>query len=178
MPGFNIGGGKGPEANSERFRVHRWSVDKLGPAKGGVDIKHLVYAESLQLPSLSIESAEIKGYALSYKFAKSPKYEDVTVTFYADKELYEAVSKWHEKSFNIKDGLGYAADYKGPCEFTLQGKTSLKFTLKQSWLKSVKPTRLTYSSSDLFILSVIIAYDWYELESSPAGFVETAAPPQ
>lgn len=164
MPGFNISGGNGPSNTIEMLYSHRWLIKKLGPV--GRDT--LLIARDLVLPDLKIDRQEINGGTIVYKFAKSVKWDDVQVTFYDDSKLLSEIDKWVDLVYTNDAGIKSHAPsggYKQECQFELlDGEGTVKNTIKlmNAWPVTVSQGKLTYTNSDIKIITLTLAYDWAE----------------
>ena len=174
MPGFIIGGQPGGEgarepANTvETLRAHRWKIVNLNDEISGDVFGPDIIAESLQLPNVDIEVQEVKGALITYKFAKSVRWDDVTVTFYdTAKLLPRLIEEWRDKVYTNEKGIRPHKGYKVDAAFELldgAGNSQLKVTLKNSWIRRIMHGPLSYASSDIKIVTLIISYDFAEFE--------------
>lgn len=170
MPGFNIvttGGDAAKEQPSATFelnRAHRWKIQQLVVgAKSLITEANLVYVKSITLPAFNVEEEIIKGGSISYKFAKGINWEDVTVVFYDVEGILEQIEKIRQLVWTPDSGLMAANDYKGITEFWLtngDGDPTRKFFLENSWVKNISHSDLTYTSSDIKEVTLVISYDW------------------
>lgn len=166
MPGFLIGGGNEGVPNTiEPLFSHRWTIKSLGPVSGLT----LFLARDLTLPSLRIASQEINGGLITYKFAKGVKWDDVTVVFYDDGSVYGQLQEWLNKVYTNDKGIQSHSQYKQTSEFALlggQGNPRNNVTLFNSWPTVVEQGRLTYTNSELKVITVILSYDWAEVKKT------------
>jgi len=195
MPGFNIGGnGSGPSNLIRLHREHRWEIMDLGIPAGVSGVaqpggrsgtiarspsQHTrnatkFYAKTLQLPSLSFENEEVKGAGHKYKFAREADWDDVTVTFYDTFGLYQQFKTWQDLIWTPENGIGLADIYKGHPSFALideQGKRIQRYNLKGAYPRKISHGDLSYTSSEVKLLSVTFSYDWAEivLEDNDTG---------
>lgn len=165
MPGFMIGGAGGDlDHMTETLRSHRWLITKLGP----VNPRRLVIARDLNLPDLAIEQQEVLGGLIWYKFAKAVKWQDAQVAFYDDGGIGQGIEQWKDKIYTNDEGIKThtpGSGYKMDCEFELldgHGEVDTKIILKNAWPKVVSEGRLTYTSSEIKLLTVTLAFDWAE----------------
>lgn len=158
MP-FAIGGTMGLSNTEETLRKNRWRIEKLGPVTPEI----LVFAESIDLPKVSIEEQQIKSAFLTYKFAKNVNWEDININFYDVSDLYSELEKWKSKIYTNDAGVRSPNDYKDDTILVLlDGKAGdvIKYTLKGSWIKSLGHTNLTYSSSEIKLINLTLSYDF------------------
>lgn len=166
MPGFIVGGGGGPGPPNgiETLRNHRWAIDNFGPLSGN----DAIVARDLQLPDLKIERQEILGGLLWYKYAKAVKWDDAVVVFYDDGKISAAVQKWISQVYSNATGIGShnpSSGYKSRCKFNLlagDGSTKSSITLFNAWPVSKSEGKLSYTDSQLKLLTVTLAFDWAE----------------
>ncbi len=147
-------------------RLHRWRIDTL-IGEGVSDFR--MYAKSIGLPSISFDVENGPGASMDYKFASKATFEDVNVIFYDVDGLYKKLEEMKSKVWTPSRGVGLANDYKGVSTFILQTSEdeSLKFSLINSWIKSLSHDVLTYDSSEFKMVTVGLSYDWYEFETIP-----------
>lgn len=171
MPGFNIGGsGEGPPNTVETLRQHRWRILTLGPV-GARESSRLVIAQSLQLPNVNIEEQVIQGALIAYKFAKTVKWDDATVTFYDTFGLLRELETWRDEVYTDAAGIQSHSDYKQDSEFELlraDGEVDVRIRLKNSWPKNIAHGPLSYGSSDIKIITLTLSYDYAE-RTFPSG---------
>lgn len=168
MSGFMIGGSGGDVPNTiETLRVHRWLITKFGP----VSPRRLLIARDLNLPDLNIEQQEVLGGLIWYKFAKAVRWQDAQVAFYDDGGIGFAIDNWKDKVYTNEDGIKThtpGSGYKMDCEFQLldgQDAVDNKLILHGAWPKAISEGRLTYTSSDIKLITVTLAFDWAERSS-------------
>ena len=181
MPGFKILGSEtnaGPTNMQEFNRAHRWRILDIGfpvPAGGGAGsgpaadklLGAGLFAKSLQLPSLSFEEEKVAGGATTYyKIAKRALWENVTVTFYDTVSLYDIFKKWQDKIWTPEDGIKKASDYKGVATFLLtnnEGDRAQTFKLRNAYPSKIAHGELSYTNSDIKLLTVTYSYDFAEI---------------
>jgi hypothetical protein len=192
MPGFAIGGGSGLSNTARFHREHRWEIITLGipsgasgvgrpnlrtitrsSAGGGGDPTKL-YAKSIQLPALSFENEEVQGASHTYKFAKKAAWDDLTITFYDTFGLYKSLKTWQDMIWTPEDGIGVADKYKGNPIFGLtdeQGSLVQRYQLVGAYPRKISHGDLSYTNSDIKLLSVVFTYDWAQitLEDNAGG---------
>lgn len=166
MPGFSIGnnGGGGPSNTVETLRENRWIIRQLGPVKP----EEVIYAKELTLPEIRIDRYEVLGGLLYYKFAKSVKWEDAIVTFYDTGKILNELTRWRDLVYTNEEGIkshSPAGGYKKTCEFLLLGGADINepinvITLENAWPATISHGRLSYTSSEIKIVTVNIAYDY------------------
>lgn len=172
MPGFNIGSsGQGseeqPGSTFELHRVHRWKIHQLiaGGSQSLLTSDDLLYAKSITLPAFNVEEESVRGGSIAYKFAKGINWDDVTVVFYDVFDLLPNIEKMRQTVWTPEEGLKVANNYKGDSEFWLlngYGDAVRKFILRNSWVKAISHSELTYTNSDIKEVTLTISYDWAE----------------
>ncbi len=165
MPGFNINGNDENSVSSlkEPKFNHRWTIDQLV----GISIERgspLLFAQKLKLPEYTVDEEKIKGASLEYKFAKGVKWSDVTITFYDTLGLSPKIQEFSGNVFNQNSQALHTAErYKADSVFTLLDGSGLvieTYTLKNSWIKKVSHSELSYESSDIKTVTISLSYDW------------------
>jgi hypothetical protein len=172
MPGFNIGGGDGPDHKSEFHRAHRWRIVNIGfpgtPPITASQRRLTLFAQSIQLPSLSFEEEKVAGGASNYyKIAKRASWENVTVKFYDVYGLYKIYKDWQDKIWTPQDGIKFASDYKGTAEFILtdaDGEKIQSYKLVNCYPTNISHGDLSYTSPDIKLLTVTYSFDYAEID--------------
>jgi hypothetical protein len=164
MPGFNIdGGGNGPPGTIDVLMQYRWEIQQLGPI---ADRTVRLLAREMVLPESKIDVQEILGGLIYYKFAKSVKWENISVTFYDTMDTLKELIAWRDKIYTNQGGIKVHSNYKQDSIFLLQdglGNTLKTITAKGSWPVSIAQGPLSYASSDAKIITVTLAYDYAEV---------------
>jgi hypothetical protein len=167
MPGFNIGGGAGgqnePNSRVEILRAHRWQIISLGKPNIRINPTTLLYAKSLSLPGFNVEEEIVSGAALKYKFAKMVNWEDVSIEFYDVVGVFDDLRQWQDAVFTPQTGIQPANSYKMLASFALTdgaGTHETEFTLHGAWPKQLTHSPLSYESSELKLVSLVLSYDF------------------
>lgn len=167
MPGFNIGGGAGgvsePNSQVEILRSHRWQIVTLGTPDIRVNRATLLYAKSLSLPGFTVEEEVVNGASLKYKFAKMVNWEDVSIEFYDVVGVFDDLKQWQDKVWTPATGIQPANSYKFRASFALTdgaGNNETEFTLHGAWPKQLSHSPLSYESSELKLVSLVLSYDF------------------
>jgi hypothetical protein len=172
MPGFNIGGGAGgnnePNSQVEILRSHRWQIVTLGSPDIRINRATLLYAKSLSLPGFSVEEEVVNGASLKYKFAKMVNWEDVSIEFYDVVGVFDDLKQWQDKVWTPATGIQPANSYKFRASFALTDGTGFNdgagveeaFTLHGAWPKQLSHSPLSYESSELKLVSLVLSYDF------------------
>lgn len=180
MPGFNIGGGQSSDPSStlksDAHRAHRWQIESLGELQDSSRV--FLYAKTLQLPNFSVEEETYVGASVKYKFAKVVNWEDVTVSFYDVFGLYEQLISWQNMVFTPSEGIKSANEYKKESRFQMtDGRGSPagpKYILKNSWPKTISHSPLSYESSEIKLLTIVLSYDFADIQLNGAGGASVA----
>lgn len=173
MPGFNIGGGSAedPSSTKETHRSHRWRIETLGELQDSS--RNFLYAKTLQLPNFTVDEEIYIGASVKYKFAKSVNWEDVTISFYDVFGLYEQVIGWQNLVYTPSEGVKSAESYKKETRLVMIGgngqQTGPRYVLKNSWPKSVSHSPLSYESSEIKLLTVVLSYDYVDIQLGGGG---------
>lgn len=166
MPGFNvrritIGDVK------DVHRSHRWAIYSIA----GKVRDQWFYAKELTPPSISFEEEVVKGASVEYKFPKSVKYDDVPMTFYDVHGFYKELDEMHKGVWTPKKGIRPAAEFMGDTIFgTTDGSGVIidQWTLKNSYIKELSHSPLSYGNTDLKTVSLVVSYTWAEYENVKA----------
>lgn len=165
MPGFNITGAgnelePSPMPGNDIHRAHRWRISQLGDVSSRT-VK--LYAKSLTLPGFTVDEEVVDGASLKYKFAKMVNWEDVSIEFYDVFSVFESLRAWQDQVFTPATGIRPAGDYKKLSSFVLTdgaGEDIRPFTLHGSWPKQLSHSPLSYESSELKLVSLVLSYDF------------------
>lgn len=165
MPGFNIAGGGGggddPSNTVETNRAHRWRIISLG--EGTISSDAFIFAKTLTLPGFTVEEEVVPGAAIRYKFAKMVNWEDVTVAFYDTGDLFTQLTSWQSLVYTPDGGIQPAASYKFQSTFSQTDNTGEpinQFVLHGSWPKSITHSPLSYETSDIKLVNLVLSYDF------------------
>lgn len=164
MPGFNIrGGGDGgePPNTEETNRAHRWMIISLG--ENTVSNENTLFAKTLVLPGFTVEEEVITSAAIKYKFAKTVNWEDVSIAFYDTLNLFPQLIEWQNLVYTENAGIQPANSYKLRSIFSQTDNTGEpinQFTLHNSWPKSLTHSPLSYESSDIKLVDLVLSYDF------------------
>lgn len=164
MPGFNINSSDpaepSPMPGNDIHRAHRWRIVSLGDVNSRTAF---LYAKSLVLPGFTVEEEIVNGAAIKYKFAKMVNWEDVSIEFYDVFGVFESLQKWQDQVYTPDGGIQPAGSYKKTSSFVLtdgSGKDIRPFTLHGSWPKQLSHSPLSYESSELKLVSLVLSYDF------------------
>lgn len=170
MPGFSVmgvgglaGDMQGPTSFQEYLHNYTWEIFQLF----GESNKLLINAKDVTPPAFTVGIENNQGASLEYKFAKSISYDDVKVTFYDVVGFIKVIKQWREMVWTPASGLKLADDYKKESRInvyppTFEPQDGYSWILKGSWPSVIRHGDLTYTSSDVKIVEVTVAYDWAE----------------
>lgn len=162
MPGFKIAESQQGQLQLPNRVVYLYTWE--APTIVGADLG-IVYLKDISLPSISFET---EAYA-SYEFAKGVKWEDVKITFYDTTGAASRLLDISQKVWSATNGIKLANDYMADSKINVffhDGTKAYTWTLKNSWIKSVSFSRLTYESSGANNVNVTLAYSWAEFEGT------------
>jgi len=167
----------------EPKRAFRWEITAFSP--GSADIGTLsFYAKKVTKPQFTVEEAEHKHLNKSYYFPGHVKWDPVTITFVDDAggslmtglttafaaSNYDLISKNtgainKERNLNTIPKASLLSNTADNGKLVVQqldadGTPVETFTLHNSWIKSIKPSELSYDTEDLSTYDVEIRFDW------------------
>ena len=189
MPGFRLATNAGDQ-NSIAFvkdvkRAHRWRISKFGTDIVGQPIltpDELLFAKSVEMPTIGFSEKEVLGGSIPYKFATQPNFSDLVVAFYDLEGLEPKIREWQSLVWGVDRGIGKANDYKSEVQLYLtngQGNpVDSSWLFKNAWPKNINHGELVYDSSEFKLITVTVSYDWIEYPDvgaasggiTPAGF--------
>lgn len=171
MPGFQIGSqSRGASLKNISFLptyTYTWTVESLGGSFLEMDTN--IHLKDCTLPSYDVELEEAAGGSMKYKYAKNITWNDAKVAFYDVVGLGRIIAKWHDDVWTTDGGLGTANNYKKLSKMNVEtpnGTVARTWTLYGSWVKSVVWSDLTYTASDINVLTVTVSYDWAEWQDT------------
>lgn len=179
------------ETGLEPKRAFRWKVTLFG------DDKISFLAKKVTKPQFTIEEAEHKFLNKSYYFPGHVKWDPVTVTLVDGKEgllmskVIAAINAGNYETINTgtipeaaqglpldtmktisKSKLSNATGNKGLIlieQLDVDGVVVEQWTLHNTWLKSVKPSELSYDTEDLSTYDLELRFDWAKVGGSLAS---------
>lgn len=180
MPGFTINGfGAGAPANDIRPHYkYTWDIPSL--FESGVTTRvtagrrPLIYAIDAGTPSWDFDKDEVQGSSLKYKYAKAVIWNDIKITWYDTTGLAEIIRDWRRMVWTPETGLKLPNEYKKESilrSLTFDWEDPVIWTLKNSWPQAVKTGDLSYTTSEVKIVDVTVAYDW--AVETPPGVART-----
>jgi hypothetical protein len=132
----------------------------------------VVLAKDVSLPTYSATKEEVEGSSLQYKYASGVRWEDVRITFYhvraGGTDTLTRLHGWRSSVWTPTLGLQSPDKYKNNSVITVYDsgwEEVYRWMLIGSWPQSIKEGDLTYTSSDVKVVEVVLSYDWAELIS-------------
>jgi len=169
MPGFNagaIGDPSGLPLEQKPFYTYTWELASLGGFSPNKFLP-LISLRECTLPAFAFGKEEVQGASLNYKYASDVTWDDVRLTFYDMPRkgvlLQPILEGWSAEVWNCAAGIGYASDYKNDTKITVfnADKTAeYDWTMYGSWPSTIRDGELSYTTSDIKIVEVIVTYDW------------------
>ena len=156
---------KGVALPKDVVYTYTWDIENL--VGENVEGGPLIYLQKVSLPAVSFDVEEVKtGHAI-YQFPKQVKWGDVKVSFYDTNKLVKVLAGMRDRVWTQGAGIqpvnSYVADTVINVYYS-DGTPAYKWTLKNSWVKSVSYSELTYISSGINNANIVIAYTWAEIE--------------
>lgn len=175
-------------------RAFRWKVTLLEGTNVGGSVSFL--AKKVTKPQFTIEEAEHKFLNKSYYFPGHVKWDPVTVTLVDSQDgllmgkIVGAINAGNyptiksgtitESAENLptntmqtisKGRLSEATGTSGQVEIAqldVDGTIIEKWTLHNAWIKSVKPSELSYDTEDLSTYDIELRFDWAQAAGATA----------
>lgn len=172
MPGFSVNGEGGntpsaPGAGQDMLRDHRFKMVTFMDMNASQAPFYQI--KDVDLPEKIIEVLEIKCPGTTYKFAKSASYTDLKLTFYGTQELASKIKELEHDIHNVDTGVGDFNQYLKDVVLQMyDGEESemITFTFKGCWLSNSQWGNLSYGSSELKLITVVVKCHFYEIETA------------
>ena len=164
MPGFKIAESQQGQLKPPGKVVYLYTWEMPLIVGGGASE---IYLKDISSPSISFETESYKSGHASYEFAKCVKWEDIKITFYDTDDVGDKILNLSQKVWDAARGIRVANEYMADSKINVlyyDGTKAYSWTLKNSWVKSVSFSRLTYESSGVNNINVTLAYTWAEFE--------------
>lgn len=154
---------------------YTWLIEQLFGSNIGRN-SILTLAKDATLPSYTATKEEVPGAAINYKYASGIQWDDVKITFYhiraGGTDVLSVLHRWRANVWTPELGLQPANKYKANSKITVYGNDweyVYAWKLIGSWPQSIKEGDLTYTSSDVKVVEVVVSYDWAEIEQQSVG---------
>ena len=165
MPGFKLGDRQANQTRPPEKVVYLYTWDVSNLIGQRADTGALVYLKSIDLPSYAFEVENLKTGHATYNIAKGISWSDVKLSFYDTSGLATKLDSMFSNIWTQSGGLGIASEYMAPSIITVyyhDYTPAYKWVLKNSWIKSMAFSQLTYESSGPNNVNVAVAYSWAE----------------
>jgi hypothetical protein len=152
-------------------RSNRYSVEMVLPSTTYSDNdyrKMLLLCESVQLPGLNLNTAQIRSYGEIREMPYEMNYDPVTFTFYVDGDMIikgifdqwiQSIQIGNTRNFNYyKD---YISDTVNIMVEDLTDDVKYIVTLYEVYPKTVTPVQMGYDQKDIMKLSVTLNYKYW-----------------
>lgn len=171
MPGFNINGSGGQNANSpshtvEVRRKHRWFFETLGRGTGTWSQTELLMLQSASRPSFKFDEAEMHHNQEIVRFAGKQSWEPVTLKWYdgeQNPDIARGVYHWLETVVNMASiQVASPTNYKKQATLAVtngNGNTNERWTMYGTWPQAVNWQELDYSATELLTCEATMRYD-------------------
>jgi hypothetical protein len=167
MPGFiirNLGGGRESQTTKkEYFTNYNWIIPNLFESTQS-NRDNIISLKDATLPSFTVNKKSAITQ-IEYKFADSITFDDVSVTWYDADGLHVEIMKWKDSVWKPDAfGVRQASEYKKLSVISVyqsfNGGKLINHNLYNSWPSGIKHSDLTYTSSEIKLVTVTITYDW------------------
>lgn len=172
MPGFKVngkgGGIAGPSAapSGDPLRDHRFRLTTFMGMDATQEPFHFV--KDVDLPEKVIEVLEIKCPGTTYKFAKSASFTDLKIIFYGTQSLATEIKSLEEGVHNTEDGIGDFDEYLKEIQLQMYDGNEadmVVFKFKGCWLSNTQWGSLSYGSSELKLITVVVKCNFFEVST-------------
>jgi hypothetical protein len=155
-------------------RSNRYSVEMVLPATTYGDNEYrkmLLLCESVQLPGLNLNTAQIRTFGEIREMPYELNYDPVTFSFYVDGEMVvkgifdqwiNSVQRGNTRNFNYYEN--YVADTMKIKVEDLNDDVKYIVTLYEVYPKTVTPVQMGYDQKDIMKLSVTMNYKYWRSE--------------
>lgn len=182
MPGFvveGVGDWRSADTSLKPIYNYTWKIASLFEELSAAEI----LAKDISLPTFTVAKESVEGSSLIYKYAGMVTWEDVKVTFYditvGSQKVSTILKKWRSSVWSTSFGIQSPQFYKKDSKIDIydyQWEKQHTWTLHGSWPQSIKEGDLTYTSTDVKVIDVIISYDWAVLDEQPGSPSSSASP--
>lgn len=180
MPGFIINANENNAApttpkNSDWLRTHRFKLSEFFGVR--LDANEFLSVKDVKLPDKSMSDLKISTPGTTYSFAKQASYSDLEITFYGSEDVLLKCLQFADKVHDVREGLHDYNDYKGSVSIKVftdgNGKAAVEYKYINAYISSVKHSQLTYTSSEIYSISLVIKFDYYDVVSRSLKIVDS-----
>ncbi|MEE8578021.1 MAG: hypothetical protein V3T31_12260 [candidate division Zixibacteria bacterium] len=143
---------------------YTWDIQSL-VSKSSSDQQSLIYLRTCTLPVYTTGTEDMNTGHVIYKIPKEVSWSDVKLSFYDTNGLYSVLEELREQVWTPEDGLKLANDYVANTIINVndsENAGAYQYTLKNSWIKSVAYSELSYETSGINNVNVTVGYSWAE----------------
>jgi hypothetical protein len=146
--------------------LYTWDVPQLV----GTDSSKppFVYLKECSLPAYDFDTESVKTGHATYEFASGIKWDDIALSFYDTGVLADELQRLSRRTWTQGGGIRPASEYMFDSQikvYYFDGTPAYTWKLINSWIKSIKWTKLTYESSGVGQANVTLKYTYAELKS-------------
>ena len=176
MPGFIISGrdnnnGTSQRSDKEYYTSYSWYVPiLLSKSYSGSEYEKIISLKDATLPTYTVNKKSATTQ-VEYKFADSVSFEDVSLTWYDTEGFFVELKSWRDMVWKPDYiGIRQASEYKRDTMISVfrSGGKMVNHTLYNSWPSGIKHSDLTYTSSDIKLVTVTLTYDWADMDEVDA----------
>jgi len=171
MPGFiiNTSGGLAPTTPGGRdwLRSHRFElINFFGSTPS--NSPEFIALKDVTMPSKKLKSISVETPGTTYKFASQAEFSELVMTFYGSRELLIKCLQMADKPHNTREGIRDYNQYKGTVVFQIRDTGSfdgsfsgIEYDYKNAWISDVSNGQVSYSSSEIMMITVNIVFDFF-----------------
>lgn len=165
MPGFTINElPTVPLVHQQHF----WRAEQIGPIKP-IERNESILLQELTLPGPDFDVHEQKGASLIYKYASFVKWTDATIIFYDVYGLFAKLEEWRAQIWTPGEGIKPKKQYADNTVIIMtdgEGTEFARYTLVNSWPKTIGHGLLTYTASGAKLVNLTLACDYVTYQES------------
>lgn len=169
MPGFAVtnqqaGNQRNPPSPSRVIYSYTWDITNL-VGKGIQRNNPLVYLKSANLPQLEFEEENYDTGHVNYRFPKGVKWSDVKLSFYDTEGLKDQIISFYRSIWTPNTGLAPASVFMNDTKIQVyfnNDQVAYSWVLRNSWVKQLSYSELTYEASNVLNVNLVIGYHWAE----------------
>ncbi len=169
MPGFAItpgqaGNQRNPPVPQNAVYTYTWDIANLVGQGVGRD-SPLVFVRTCNLPQITFEEDNVDTGHVDYKFPKGVKWQDVKMSFYDTEGLKDVLKAKTDSVWTPEEGISPAAEFMADTTINVNfanNELAYSWILRNSWIKQLGYTELTYEASNVFNVNIVVGYHWAE----------------